>query len=37
MVLARAGKELSNARIAWAADQCRGEHVPLEPGDTLDL
>jgi L-ascorbate metabolism protein UlaG (beta-lactamase superfamily) len=37
MVLSRAGKELSNARIAWAAAQGRGEHVPLEPGDTLDL
>jgi L-ascorbate metabolism protein UlaG (beta-lactamase superfamily) len=37
MVLSRAGKDLSNARIAWATAQNGGEHFPLEPGDTLDL
>lgn len=37
MVLARAGKDMSNARIAWATEQNGGEHFPLEPGDTLDL
>lgn len=37
MVLSRAGKDLSNARIAWAVEQGGGEHFPLEPGDTLDL
>lgn len=37
MVLSRAGKDLSNARIAWATEQNGGEHFALEPGDTLDL
>jgi L-ascorbate metabolism protein UlaG (beta-lactamase superfamily) len=37
MVLSRAGKDLSNARIAWATEQNGGEHFPLEPGDSLDL
>lgn len=37
MVLSRAGKDLSNARIAWATEQHGGEHFALEPGDTLDL
>jgi L-ascorbate metabolism protein UlaG (beta-lactamase superfamily) len=37
MVLSRAGKDLSNARIAWATEQNGGEFFALEPGDTLDL
>ncbi|MFJ3488607.1 MBL fold metallo-hydrolase [Leifsonia aquatica] len=37
MVLSRAGKDMSNARIAWATEQNGGEHFPLEPGDTIDL
>jgi L-ascorbate metabolism protein UlaG (beta-lactamase superfamily) len=37
MVLSRAGKDLSNARIAWATAQNGGEHFALEPGDSLDL
>lgn len=37
MVLSRAGKDMSNARIAWATEQNGGEHFALEPGDTLDL
>lgn len=37
MVLSRGGKDMSNARIAWAVEQNGGEHFALEPGDTLDL
>ncbi|MEY9953908.1 MBL fold metallo-hydrolase [Leifsonia sp. EB34] len=37
MLLSRAGKDLSNARIAWATEQNGGEFFALEPGDTLDL
>jgi L-ascorbate metabolism protein UlaG (beta-lactamase superfamily) len=37
MVLSRAGKDLSNARIGWATEQGGGEFFPLEPGDSLDL
>jgi hypothetical protein len=37
MVLARAGKDMSNARIQWATEQGGGEFFPLEPGDALDL
>ena len=37
MVLSRAGKDMSNGRIAWATEQNGGEHFPLEPGDTIDL
>lgn len=37
MVLSRGGKDMSNARIAWATEQNGGEFFPLEPNDTLDL
>jgi L-ascorbate metabolism protein UlaG (beta-lactamase superfamily) len=37
MVLSRAGKDMSNARLAWATEQNGGTFYPLEPGDTLDL
>ncbi|MFB6609456.1 MBL fold metallo-hydrolase [Agromyces sp. NPDC056379] len=37
MVLSRAGKALSNARLAWATEQGGGDYVALEPGDTLDF
>ena len=37
MLLSRAGKTLSNTRLAWATEQGGGEFVPLEPGDTLDF
>ncbi|MBM7505098.1 MBL fold metallo-hydrolase [Agromyces aurantiacus] len=37
MVLSRAGKALSNARLAWATEQGGGEYLPLEPGDSFDL
>jgi L-ascorbate metabolism protein UlaG (beta-lactamase superfamily) len=37
MVLSRAGKDLSHARLAWATAQGGGEYLPLEPGDTLDF
>ncbi|TDW31179.1 MBL fold metallo-hydrolase [Cryobacterium psychrophilum] len=37
MVLSRAGKDLSNARIKAATQQGDGEFFPLEPGDVLDL
>lgn len=37
MVLSRAGKNLSNARLAWATEQGGGEYLPLEPGDSFDL
>ncbi|MFE4951631.1 MBL fold metallo-hydrolase [Leifsonia sp. NPDC056665] len=37
MVLSRAGKDLSNGRIAWATEQNGGEFFALEPGDSLDL
>ncbi|MEL4318012.1 MBL fold metallo-hydrolase [Leifsonia sp. YIM 134122] len=37
MVLSRAGKDMSNARLTWAVEQGGGEFHALEPGDTLDL
>ncbi|MFK4728321.1 MBL fold metallo-hydrolase [Agromyces mediolanus] len=37
MLLSRAGKDLSNGRLAWAVQQGGGEYLPLEPGDTLDF
>ncbi|KGJ80119.1 beta-lactamase [Cryobacterium roopkundense] len=37
MVLSRAGKDLSNARIKAATEQGGGDFFPLEPGDSLDL
>lgn len=37
MVLSRAGKDLSNARLRWATEQGGGEYFALEPGDTLDF
>lgn len=37
MVLSQAGKQLSNARIAWATEQNGGTFVELEPGDTIEL
>ena len=37
MVLARAGKDMANARIKWATEQNGGEFFALEPGDSLDL
>lgn len=37
MVLSRAGKDLSNARLEWATHQGGGQYLPLEPGDSFDL
>lgn len=37
MVLSRAGKALSNARLKWATEQGGGEYLALEPGDSFDL
>lgn len=37
MVLSRAGKDLSNARLKWATEQVGGEYLALEPGDSFDL
>ncbi len=37
MVLSRAGKDLSNARLGWATEQGGGEYLPLEPGDSFDV
>ncbi|MBG6212259.1 MAG: MBL fold metallo-hydrolase [Cryobacterium sp.] len=37
MLLSRAGKDLSNARIRNVTEQGGGEFFPLEPGDSLDL
>lgn len=37
MVLSRAGKDMSNARLAWATEQNGGTFSALEPGDSLDL
>ena len=37
MLLSRAGKELSNARIQGVTEQGDGEFFALEPGDSLDL
>ena len=37
MLLSKAGKALSNARLGWATEQGGGEYLPLEPGDTIDL
>jgi len=37
MLLARAGKDLSNTRIRAATEQGGGVFLPLEPGDTLEL
>ncbi|WP_158863593.1 MBL fold metallo-hydrolase [Leifsonia sp. AG29] len=37
MVLSRAGKDLSNARVQWATEQNGGTFHVLEPADSLDL
>ena len=37
MVLSRAGKDLSNARLGWATEQGGGEYLALEPGDSFDV
>ena len=37
MLLSRAGKDLSNARLGWATEQGGGRYLPLEPGDTVDF
>jgi L-ascorbate metabolism protein UlaG (beta-lactamase superfamily) len=37
MLLSRAGKDLSNARIKYATEQNGGEFFPLEPNETLSL
>ncbi|TFD73598.1 MBL fold metallo-hydrolase [Cryobacterium gelidum] len=37
MLLSRAGKDLSNARIQGVTKQGGGEFFPLEPGESLDL
>jgi L-ascorbate metabolism protein UlaG (beta-lactamase superfamily) len=37
MLLSRAGKDLSNARIQAATEQAGGEFFPLEPSESLDL
>ena len=37
MLLSRAGKDLSNARIKAATEQVGGVFVPLEPGESLDF
>ncbi|MGN6762397.1 MAG: MBL fold metallo-hydrolase, partial [Leifsonia sp.] len=37
MVLSRADKDMSNARLKWATEQNGGTHYPLEPGDSLEL
>jgi L-ascorbate metabolism protein UlaG (beta-lactamase superfamily) len=37
MVLAKAGKDMANARITWATEQNGGEFFALAPGDTLDV
>lgn len=37
MTLSVAGKQLSNARLSWAAEQGGGEYFVLEPGESLDL
>ena len=37
MLLSRAGKTLSNTRLAWATEQGGGTFVALEPGDTIDF
>ena len=37
MVLSRAGKDMSNARLSWATEQGGGTFHALEPGDTLSV
>lgn len=37
MLLSRAGKDLSNARIRDVTERVGGEFFPLEPGESLDL
>ena len=37
MLLSRAGKDLSNARLPGPTEQGGGEYLPLEPGDTIDF
>lgn len=37
MLLSRAGKDLSNARIKGATEQAGGEFFPLEPHESLDV
>ncbi|WP_166998249.1 MBL fold metallo-hydrolase [Paramicrobacterium fandaimingii] len=37
MVLSRIGKNMSNQRIADVVEAAGGEHVPLEPGESIEL
>jgi len=37
MVNSEAGKQMANARIAWATEQNGGQFHALTPGDTLEL
>lgn len=37
MVLSRAGKDMSNQRLAWATEKSGGTYHPLEPGDSLSI
>ncbi|RUQ97610.1 MBL fold metallo-hydrolase [Labedella endophytica] len=37
MVLSRAGKDMSNARLQWATEQGGGTFHALEPGDVLSI
>ncbi|SEC56038.1 L-ascorbate metabolism protein UlaG, beta-lactamase superfamily [Paramicrobacterium humi] len=37
MVLSRIGKNLSNDRIASVVEQGGGEHIPLEPGESIEV
>ncbi|GGR23418.1 MBL fold metallo-hydrolase [Agromyces mediolanus] len=37
MLLSRAGKDLANARLAWAAERAGSAYLALEPGDTIDF
>lgn len=37
MTLSVAGKELGNARLAWATEQAGGVYQVLEPGESIDL
>ena len=37
MVLSRAGKDMSNQRLAWATEKGGGTFHPLEPGDKLSV
>lgn len=37
MVNSQAGKQMANARIAWATEQNGGSFMALEPGDSVEL